>query len=417
MGTKIWGALAIIMSLWAANLAVAADWSIVPSLTQRSEFNSNVNYAYTNPISDYIFSLQPAMDFNYTTEISQLQGHLGLLGQHYLTNSNLDHIDQNFQINGRHQVAPRVNLSLNSSYINDTTVTQELITSGLAMSRTPRTSFAVGPGITYNLTERLLATANYNFNRVLYQSPQYTDYTNHQVGLNFTYLLKNEKTSLISNNIVRESLYAGGNDFKSLGIYLGVTHKFTERWDVSLMSGANISFTSSNTQVLDTSGGPFFFNSNTQVLDTSQGPSIGTIKTNKVNSSGVTPYFNVSTNYRWTNLTLGASFSRDQQASAYGAVYDVSRLSLTCGYNFTERLKGSLIGGYSLSNQTSQTVTSQYNYYNLSPSLSYQITEKMSLSPGYSYSGNASLTATGGSAHTHMAWMQFSYTYPIHYQK
>ena len=114
-----------------------------------------MNYAYTNPISDYIFSLQPAMDFNYTTEISQLQGHLGLLGLHYLTNSNLDHIDQNFQINGRHQIAPRVNLSLNSSYINDTTLTQEFLTSGLAMSRTPRQSFAVGPGVTYNLTERL----------------------------------------------------------------------------------------------------------------------------------------------------------------------------------------------------------------------------------------------------------------------
>ena len=73
------------------------------------------------------------------------------------------------------------------------------------MSRSPRQSFVVGPGITYNLTERLLATVSYNFNRVLYQSSQYTDYTSHQAGLNFTYLLKNEKTSLISNNIVRET--------------------------------------------------------------------------------------------------------------------------------------------------------------------------------------------------------------------
>ena len=32
MGTKTWGALAIIMSLWAANAAVAADWSLVPSV-------------------------------------------------------------------------------------------------------------------------------------------------------------------------------------------------------------------------------------------------------------------------------------------------------------------------------------------------------------------------------------------------
>ena len=43
MGTKIWGALAMSMSLWATNLALAADWSVVPSITQRLEYNSNFN--------------------------------------------------------------------------------------------------------------------------------------------------------------------------------------------------------------------------------------------------------------------------------------------------------------------------------------------------------------------------------------
>ena len=58
MGTRTWVGLAIIMSLWAADLAVAADWSLVPSVTQKSEFNSNLNLTFTNPTSDYIFSLR-----------------------------------------------------------------------------------------------------------------------------------------------------------------------------------------------------------------------------------------------------------------------------------------------------------------------------------------------------------------------
>ncbi|MEJ2673401.1 MAG: outer membrane beta-barrel protein, partial [Deltaproteobacteria bacterium] len=239
------------MSVGLVNLAGAADWSIVPSVTQRSAFNSNLNMSPTNVISDYILTLQPNVEFNYTTEISQLQGRLGLMGQHYITHDNLDHIDQNYQINGRYQATPRINLSLNSSYIDDTTLIQELLTSGVVIGRTQRQSFFVGPGITYNLTERLLATANYNFNRVLYQAPEYTDYTSHLAGLNFTYLLANEKTSIVSNNIVRETLYAGGNNFKSIGIYAGVSHRATERWDINLMSGANISFYSTNTQVVD----------------------------------------------------------------------------------------------------------------------------------------------------------------------
>ena len=49
MGTKTWVGLAIIMSLWAADHAVAADWSLVPSVTQKSEFNSNLNLGLYQP--------------------------------------------------------------------------------------------------------------------------------------------------------------------------------------------------------------------------------------------------------------------------------------------------------------------------------------------------------------------------------
>jgi hypothetical protein len=402
MGTKAWGlGLILIISMGIVNLAWAADWSIVPTINQRSEFNSNLNMSPTNILSDYILGLQPAADFNYTTEISQLQGHLGLYGQHYITHDNLDHIDQNYQINGRYQAFPKINLSLNTSYISDTTLVQELQTSGLVIGRTPRQALFASPGVTYNVTERLLATASYNFNRVMYQAPQYTNYTGHQAGLNFTYLLRNEKTSLISNNIVRETLYAGGNDFKSIGIYVGLTHKFSERWDANLMSGANISFFSFNTQVLDSSLFPFF----TQ------------IKTKRVDESNVTPYVSASTTYRWVNLTVSAGLSIDQQPSAYGTVYEVDRVNASATYKFTERLSGSLSGAYSLSSQSSQAINSQYNYYNVSPSLTYQITENLNVSPGYSFANYASLTNTGSSAHNHIAWIQFSYKYPIHYQK
>jgi hypothetical protein len=402
MRTKAWGlGLAIIMSMGLVNLAGAADWSIVPSITQRSEFNSNLNMSSTGVISDYILSLAPAADFNYTTEISQLQGHLGLNGQHFITHDNLDHVNQNYQINGRYQATPKVNLSMNTSYINDSTLVQELETSGVVIGRVVRQSFGVGPAITYNLTERLLATASYNFNRVLYQAPQYTDFTGQQAGMNFTYLLKNEKTSLISNNVVSETLYAGGNTYKSIGIYGGVTHKFSERWNFNLMSGANINFYSFNTQVLDASQFPFFVQ----------------VRTKRLDSSGVSPYVNLSTSYRWTKLSVTGGVSMTQQPSAYGAVYQVNRLSGSLNYNFTERLSGSLGAGYSLSNQSSQSISSEYNYYSINPSLSYRITEQFSVSSGYSFSNYASLTSTGSSAHNHIAFIQFSYTYPIHYQK
>jgi hypothetical protein len=401
MGTGAWRGVALFMCLWTANCAAAADWSLAPAVTQRSEFNSNVNFAVHQPVSDYIFSLRPMADFNYTTENSQLQGYAGLLGQHYLSQSQLDHIDQKYQINGRYQAAQRLNLLLTSSYISDTTMIEELLASGLVIGRTPRQSFTVGPGISYQLSELLAAKIDYNFYRVLYQAPQYIDYTSHQAGVNFTYLLGNEKTSLASNNIVREALYAGGNYFRSLGIYAGVTHKLSERWDVDLMSGINISR----------------FNYNTQVMDASQFPYFVTVKTGKIDDANVTPYVKVSTKYRWTNLNVSASFNHDQTPSAYGAIYELSRLSLGCAYDFNEKWSASLLGAYSFSNQSGQTISSTYNYYSINSSLAYRLTEGLAVSPGYSYSGREYLTGGGGSAHVHVAWFQFSYAYPLQYQK
>ncbi len=43
MGTKSWVGVALCICLGAANLAVAADWSLVPSVTQKSEFNSKLD--------------------------------------------------------------------------------------------------------------------------------------------------------------------------------------------------------------------------------------------------------------------------------------------------------------------------------------------------------------------------------------
>ena len=163
----ILGLLWVSLTLGVGN---AADWAVVPSVTARTEFNSNLNYDFTAPKSDYIFTLAPTADFNYTTDIGQLQGRLGLTGRHYLSNGQLDHIDQNFQINGRYQAAPRLNLTLNTAYISDTSLQEEFATSGLIMTRTPRTSIQAGPGMTYALTERLSATVNYNFYKVDYQS-------------------------------------------------------------------------------------------------------------------------------------------------------------------------------------------------------------------------------------------------------
>ena len=129
MGMKGWMGLAIIMSLWATNLAVAADWSIVPSITQRSEYNSNFNTTPTGKLSDFIFTLTHPPRL-FIPPRSPITRHIGISQLLYVKNTDIDHTDQNYQINGQYSLTPRFNVSLNTSFISDSTAQQEFLTSG-----------------------------------------------------------------------------------------------------------------------------------------------------------------------------------------------------------------------------------------------------------------------------------------------
>jgi hypothetical protein len=411
MGMKGWMGLAIIMSLGATNMAVAADWSIVPSITQRSEYNSNFNTTPSGKLSDFIFTLSPSAAFSYATEASKLQGTIGINQLLYVKNPAYNHTDQNYQITGQYNPTPRFKVSLSSSFISDSTAQQELLTSGLLITRTPRLSFTVSPGMSYALTERSSAILNYNFNRVMYQSVPNTQAQNFQnfstqaLGLIYQYLLS-EKTTLSTTVSGTESTYTGSanSNYKSLLYSFGVQHKYSENWSVNLAGGVNYSW----------------YSNNSQIASFGQFPNFVSVPTQTQTGTNFSPYINLAATRRWTNLSITGSLLRNQQASAYGYISQVNAASLNANYTFTERLTGFLGGSYSLSTQSSNRSQNETNGLNVASGLSYQITEKLAGSSGYtfnnqSYGGN--IFSPSSNAHAHDVWLMLSYSYPLHYQK
>ena len=371
----------------------AADWAVVPSITARTEFTNNLNFAPTAPISDYIFTLAPTANFNYTTDIGQLQGILGVTGRHYLSNGQLDHIDQNFQINGRYQAAPRLNLSFSTAYISDSSLQEEFATSGLIMTRTPRTSIQAGPGMTYALTERLSATVNYNYYKVDYQSQQFQNYYSQQAGLILQQQLKNEKTTLIGNFLAQDTRYpTQDNDSKSLGFQVGGIHSFSPDWQVNLLGGINISFMNFQTQVQDFSQFPFF----------------SSVRQTKVQQTSVSPFINLAFTHRWTDkFSTSGGYTRNQAPSAVGSISDNNQVSLSLNYQFSDRLSGNLNGGYALSNQISNSNGFKSEFIGVTPQLTYRLTEEINLSPGYQFGDNIS---GGTSAKAQTVFLMMTYT-------
>jgi hypothetical protein len=186
---------------------------------------------------------------------------------------------------------------------------------------------------------------------------------------------------------------------------LGLNHSYTENFKFNCAAGLNYSFYSTNSQVTDFSQFPFFVLTRTQTRK----------------GSNASPYFKLGATYQWTRkLNLFGNFTRNQSASAYGYIAQVNALNLGLHYIFTEKLSGSLAGGYTLSNQSFSGSQNQGNSLYASPQLSYRITEKLTASAVYRFynlhygSGDQSGSS---SAHIHDVWLMFTYSYPLHYQK
>ena len=404
-------ALALLLGVLAAKDGSAADWSIVPSITQRFEYNSNFNTTPTGKLSDFIFTTNPSAAFIYATEASKLQGSVGISQLLYVKNTGYNHTDQNYQINGQYSLTPRFNISLNTSFISDSTAQQEFLTSGLMITRTPRLSFTVGPGMSYALTERSSAILNYNFNKVTYQPSQniqtqnFQNYSTQSVSLVYQYLLS-ERTTLSNTVSGTESAYTGStnSDYKSLLYSLGVQHNYSANWAFNLAGGVNYSW----------------YSTNSQIASFGQFPNFVSVPTQTQTGTNFSPYISLGATRRWTNLSITGSLLRNQQASAYGYIAQVTAASLNASYNFTERLTGSLGGGYSLSTQSSNRSQNETNGLNASSQLSYKVTEKLTASSGYTfnsqlYGGNN--LSTSNNSNVHIGWLMLSYSYPIHYQK
>jgi len=388
--------LALIAVIATLGLANAADCEIVPSVTARTEFESNLNYTVTSPISDYIFSLAPTATFNYFSDTAQLQGILGLTGYHYLSHGEIDHIDQNYQVNGWYQVTPRWKLGFNTAYINNSNLSEELLVSGLVMTRTPRVSILAGPAVTYNLTERLAVSANYNYYQVNYTSSLYNNYNTQQAGLRLEQLLKNEKTTLIGTFTTSETAYPGQNSvYKQLGFYLGADHKFSPDWEISLLGGLNLTFFDFPTQMLNLAQFPFLF-SNQQV---------------RLHQTSAEPFINLVATRKWTNLSVAGGYLRNQNPSAYGTISDMNQLFLNLGYDFTEKWSGSLNAFYTLSNQISTSTGYQSSFFSINPSLIYHLTERLTLSPGYNF-GLRNESTINRTANNQTVWLMLTYIQP-----
>jgi len=388
--------------------AHAADWSVVPSLGVGASYDSNINFSFIQKQHDFIFNVTPSVNFNYASEINNLTGHLALNGLAYVRSPELDTINQDYGISGQHQITPRLAFTFNGGYILDSTQNQELITSGFVMNRTRRQSLSAGPGLSYSLTERATLSLGYSYYQTNYQDPRFADYYSHSVSLTFSNQLKNAKTTLTGTILgAYTNSPSINNSYRNLGTYVGLQHQFSDNWKLSVSGGMNYNWYSTETAVVAFGNFVAFVR----------------LPQTKLTTSSVSPNVNISATRQWTKTSLTFGYTIDQVPAASGAINQTHSGYASLTHNFTERLTGGLQGNSYYS--PSASPGSNYNslVFYLTPSLSYQLTEKISVVSSYSYAWEDNLSSFGsfGGGQTtskSVVWLYLRYSNPLlHYQK
>lgn len=376
--------------------AGAADWVVVPQIRLGGEFDSNLNYSFQNRRSDVILKAWPSVDFTYASEVSQYTGRLALTGLHYLKNSELDKIDQSFTLSGKRQVLPRLGVTFSGSYILDSTLQEELTESGFIITRRPRQSYRLSPGLAYQLTERDTLGLTYSFGQVNYQDPRFRDYTTHRLSLGYGHLMANARTSLrgaLAGQAVEYS--RGGNRYQTLNLAAGVEHKVAEDFSLTALAGVNLTRLREFTVVRDP-GGLRFLRPGTTV------------------QAG--PFVELAVTRRWPRTSLTAGVNRTESPSGGGRLLEYYRGFLGLDHALTERLKAGLDSSiyYSISSREERDYENLL--FSFGPQVSYQLTERLTVTSGYRFGYREDLQADRNT-HRHLVWLYLSYSRPWHWQR
>ncbi len=373
-------------------------WAITPAVEVKGQYLNNIYNSPRLRKSDYLVYGRPSLALNYESETTKFGGTFALLGMHYFQNDSLDRINQYYNINGSYKATPRLGLQLATSFITDSTATEELIASGTVINRTTRTSFFAAPSLSYLLTERWSTSLQYGFQMVDYQQLGYNNYENHTIVHGFDYLLS-DKTSLLTRLTASYYKYSIDNAFTSLGPQIGFSYKYLEKWDMTFLGGLNISRIKSSTRVL--------------AADTFTGFLV--VRQQPLIRRTTNPFFSLGTNYRWQTGTMGLSYSRSLSANAYGGQSQYNNFNLTINQNMTEKFSLSLNPYFYTSSIDDPRSDYSSYYYGIRPGLSYKITDKFTMGASYNFAYRQVKGTSKYSYPINDVMLTLTYSYPTFY--
>ncbi|HID29389.1 MAG TPA: hypothetical protein EYP19_05230 [Desulfobacterales bacterium] len=370
--------------------AEAARYTAVPALALRTTYDDNV---FSEDVEDFEFRISPGLSLAAQTGKTRLEA-IGVVDIiEFLKHSELDHVDQRYDLSATVTPTEVWQVGLSGSYADDHTYDSALEESGIIAEPTRRKVWSVEPFLSVALNDVNTVQSYYELTKVEYLDAIHPDSRVHGGGIHWLHDLKNGQTRisfLVSGNLAEYEQSLGDLKQQTYRVMPGFEHQFSETLKTSLLAGLG------------------YMQSEYPQLELT--PSMTLQVATREESDYV---YLVDGSLRWQleRLTLSAGVNRDINSSVYGENIVQDRIQVGLGFRWSEDWTCNLSATYYRSETKGSGQEERSRTISVMPGLRYRIAEDFHFSLGYRYVSSEN-QITDRLTNQNRVWIQLSKAWP-----
>ncbi|WP_342348776.1 hypothetical protein [uncultured Nitrospira sp.] len=385
----------LVLATWwgifgSASIVFGAEWSVEPAFVSEGRFYDNLRITTQPHHSTWAMKVSPSATLNYATEILTLKANPKFEYARYYSRDPIKKTFNNYflPLSGSYRTeVDRLGLDVDIS--RDNALFAELQETGVLTNFIPRNRRNVRGSWDRSLTERLTLPSSYQFTDVTYDqsgSSSLRDYQVHTGTFGADYHWSEE--TRVRGSAYYSNYHVPQNSlrYQTPGFELGFSHRIFETFSLSGSGGFRYVRTT-----LDGNG-------------------------QQQTDNQLTWLYGMSLKKEWERSHLTVGFSRALNPSGFGVLFVTDRVDLTVDHQLTHALKASLGGMFTnndkVGSSSDDSGVSNSRYWQISPALSWSVTEDWSLDLTYRYAQRTIKSSSEGTAHSNAVFLAFTCTLP-----
>lgn len=390
------GLLVFILLVAGPVLTWGNEFRIVPSLSVKEEYNSNIFLSSNEKTKDFITTLSPGIKMVNNTERLSTDVLVKLNRIDYTSNRDLSTTDQTYNGSLQYLATPLVSVTAAAGYVKDSRPDRNILTTGIVLSSAPGEHTTSSLSAAYQLSEKTLASLSYAYGRDHFVGQSSLDDISHDVNAGLVYDLGTYFPA-VKGRINGEYTYYSftGSNIVSVAGTVGFSRDFDELWSIQVDGGVQHTRSDVTISQQEPVYGDFFgfpIQIGTQLVS------------EQVKNAGLGWVGRASLNYKDELTTVSLSYGRSvQPAVGLGGAAVRDSLVLSGQHRISYELLLLFTADYFTNNSKSQQLSSQtidQRSFHIGPRVRYEFTRDMYVEGSYDYTRvNDLVSKTNASGH------------------